>query len=104
MWIFSIIMVFSRRESVLFEPVLKAMEKGKKAGKFRFAGITTHMNEPEVIHAAVDSKSYDVILTAYNYQQKHYTEVRDGIAQQPSRSRNRRNESNPGWQPGDPPQ
>ncbi len=70
----------SRRESVLFEPVLKAMEKGKKAGKFRFAGITTHMNEPEVIHAAVDSKSYDVILTAYNYQQKHYTEVRNGIA------------------------
>ena len=70
----------SRRESAFFEPVLKAMEKGKKAGKFRLAGITTHMNEPEVIHAAVDSKSYDVILTAYNYQQKHYAEVRDGIA------------------------
>ena len=38
------------------------------------------MNEPEVIHAAVDSKSYDVIMTAYNYQQKYYAEVRDGIA------------------------
>ena len=46
----------SLRESVLFEPVLKALEKVKKAGKARFVGITTHMNEPEVIHAAVDSK------------------------------------------------
>jgi predicted aldo/keto reductase-like oxidoreductase len=64
----------------LFEPVLKALEKAKNSGKIRFAGITTHMNEPEVIHAAVDSKFYDVIMTAYNYQQKYYAEVRDGIA------------------------
>ena len=70
----------SRRESALFEPALRALEKAKKDGKIRFTGITTHMNEPEVIHAAVDSKSYDVIMTAYNYQQKYYAEVRDGIA------------------------
>jgi predicted aldo/keto reductase-like oxidoreductase len=70
----------SRRESAFFEPVLKAMEKARKDGKFRFAGITTHMNEPEVIHAAVDSKAYDVILTAYNYQQNHVAEVKDSIA------------------------
>ena len=70
----------SRRESALFEPVLKTLEKAKNSGKIRFAGITTHMNEPEVIHAAVDSKFYEVIMTAYNYQQKHYAEVRDGIA------------------------
>ena len=70
----------SRRESAFYEPVLNAMAKAKKAGKFRFAGITTHMNEPEVIHAAVDTKFYEVILTAYNYQQKHVAEVRDAIA------------------------
>jgi predicted aldo/keto reductase-like oxidoreductase len=70
----------SKRESALFEPILKALEKAKKEGKVRFVGITTHMNEPEVIHAAVDSKVYDVILTAYNFQQKHYLEVRDAIA------------------------
>jgi hypothetical protein len=51
-----------------------------KDGKIRFRGLSTHMNEPEVIDAAVDSKSYDVIMTAYNYQQKHYAKVRDGIA------------------------
>jgi len=70
----------SRKESVVYEPVLKAMEKAKKEGKIRFAGISTHMNEPEVVHATVDSKFYDVILVAYNYQQKHMTEVRSAIA------------------------
>jgi len=70
----------SRRESAFHEPVLNAMAKAKKAGKFRFAGITTHANEPEVIHAAVDTKFYEVILTAYNYQQKHVSQVKDAIA------------------------
>ncbi len=70
----------SNKESVVYEPVLKAMEKAKKEGKIRFAGISTHMNEPEVVHATVDSKFYDVILVAYNYQQKHYPEVRNAIA------------------------
>jgi predicted aldo/keto reductase-like oxidoreductase len=70
----------SRRDSAFYEPVLNAMAKAKKAGKFRFAGITTHTNEPEVIHAAVDTKFYDVVLTSYNYQQKHVAEVRDAIA------------------------
>jgi predicted aldo/keto reductase-like oxidoreductase len=70
----------SRRDAAFYEPVLNAMAKAKQAGKFRFAGITTHTNEPEVIHAAVDTKFYDVILTAYNYQQKHVAEVRDAIA------------------------
>ena len=70
----------SRKESVVYEPVLKAMEKAKKEGKIRFAGISTHTNEPEVVHATVDSKFYDVILVAYNFQQKHYPEVRNAIA------------------------
>jgi hypothetical protein len=69
-----------KRESALFEPILNALQKAKRDGKIRFTGITTHMNEPEVIHAAVDSKSYDVILTSYNFQQKHYAEVRNAIA------------------------
>jgi hypothetical protein len=69
-----------KRESALYEPILKALEKVKKAGKARFVGITTHMNEPEVIQATIDSKFYDVILTSYNFQQKHYPEVRDAIA------------------------
>ena len=69
-----------KRESALFEPVLKAMEKIKKEGKVRFVGISTHRNEPEVIQAAVDSKFYDVILTAYNFRQNHKGEVKKAIA------------------------
>jgi len=70
----------AKRESALHEPILKALEKVKKEGKARFVGITTHINEPEVIHAAVDSKIYEVVLTSYNFQQKHYAEVRSAIA------------------------
>jgi uncharacterized protein len=70
----------SVRESALYEPVLKALEKAKKAGKIRFTGISTHKNEPEVIRAAVDSKFYDVILTTYNFKQTHNTEIKAAIA------------------------
>ena len=70
----------SRKESVAFEPVLKAFDQAKKDGKIRFTGLSTHMNEPEVIHAATDSKAYDVILTAYNFKQSYYAEVRNAIA------------------------
>jgi uncharacterized protein len=70
----------SRRESALFDAALKGLEKAKKDGKIRFRGLSTHMNEPEVIHAAVDSKSYDVIMTAYNYQQKHHAKMKEEIA------------------------
>jgi predicted aldo/keto reductase-like oxidoreductase len=69
-----------RKESVLFEPILKAMDKAKKDGKTRFVGISTHRNEPEAIQAAIDSKFYEIVLTAYNFKQKHYLQVRDAIA------------------------
>jgi predicted aldo/keto reductase-like oxidoreductase len=67
-------------DSALYEPILNALVKAKKAGKTRFIGITTHRNEPEVIHAAAASKVYDVVLTTYNFKQKHYPEVRSAMA------------------------
>jgi aryl-alcohol dehydrogenase-like predicted oxidoreductase len=69
-----------RSESVLFEPLLKGMEKAKKAGKIRFAGVATHGNEPKVIEAATESKLYDVALTSYNFRQKHYLQVKGAIS------------------------
>ena len=68
------------RDSALHEPILNALVKAKKAGKTRFIGITTHRNESEIIHAAIDSKAYDVVLTTYNFKQKHYPEVRSAMA------------------------
>ena len=68
------------KETALYEPVLNALAKAKKAGKIRFIGITTHRNEPEILNAAVDSKVYDVVLPAYNFRQKHADEVKKAIA------------------------
>ena len=69
-----------KREQVLYEPILNAMAKAKKAGKIRFAGISTHSNEPETIQAAIDSKFYDVVATAFNFRQKHQEEMKKAIA------------------------
>jgi len=70
----------SRKESALFEPYVALMKKLKKEGKARFIGVSTHKNEPEVIRAAADSKVYDVVLTAYNFNQDHREEVKKAIA------------------------
>lgn len=70
----------SRKESVVYEPVLWAFEKAKKDGKIRFSGVSTHANEPEVIDAVTDSKVHDVVLTAYTFKQKHAESVRRSIA------------------------
>lgn len=70
----------SRKESVLFEPYMELMKKLKKEGKARFIGVSTHKNEPEVIRAVADSKVYDVVLTAYNFNQDHREEVKKAIA------------------------
>jgi len=69
-----------RRESALYEPALKAMEKVKKSGKARFLGVSYHRNEVEVTQAAIDSKLYDVIMIPCNFKQKNYIEVRQAIA------------------------
>jgi predicted aldo/keto reductase-like oxidoreductase len=71
--------VLGNKKTTLFEPFMKIMEKFKKEGKTRFIGVTTHNNEPEVIRAAVESKVYDVVLTSYNFRQKHKEEVKKAI-------------------------
>lgn len=67
-------------EHALSEPYLRALRKAKEEGKTRFVGVSTHINEPEIIRAAIDSKFYDVVLTAYNHRQDHHAEVRAAIA------------------------
>ncbi len=68
------------REVTLFEPILKALERAKKAGKTRFVGVSTHRNAPEVIQAAIDNKFYEVVLTSYNFRQGQDTGVRESLA------------------------
>jgi len=65
----------AKRESVFFEPLLKAMESVKKQGKARYIGIATHRFEQEAIAAAADTGIYDVVMTAYNFRGKNITEI-----------------------------
>lgn len=68
------------RGAVLFEPFIEKMINLKKEGKVHHIGVATHQNEPEVIRAAVESKVYEVVLTAYNFKQEHRDEVKKAIA------------------------
>jgi predicted aldo/keto reductase-like oxidoreductase len=67
-------------KNVAFEPYLTVLQKLKKEGKVRFLGVSTHKREPLVIAAAVATKVYDVVLTAYNFRQPHWQEVKKAIA------------------------
>jgi predicted aldo/keto reductase-like oxidoreductase len=69
-----------KKESALHEPVMKAMDKAKRAGKTRFLGLTTHMNVAEAVRAAADSDFYDVVMAAYNFRQKDQLRIREAIA------------------------
>lgn len=70
----------SVKETVFFEPALKFLEKVKKEGKARFVGFTTHRNEHEMLDAAVECGTYDVVLTAYNFRQKNREEIGRAMA------------------------
>ena len=63
------------REAALHEPYLELMSKLKQEGRIRMIGVSTHSKEPEVIRAAIESKVYDVVLTAYNFRQPHVAEM-----------------------------
>jgi predicted aldo/keto reductase-like oxidoreductase len=70
-----------QRDSVLFEPLMKALESVKKAGKARFVGVSTHGNEHVVIRAAIESKFYDVVLSGYNFLKANLVELDKAIAE-----------------------
>ncbi|MCP4221416.1 MAG: hypothetical protein GY765_42715 [bacterium] len=67
------------KNAVNYEPFVKTLQQLQKEGKIRHIGITTHMNEPEVLRAAADSKVYDVAITAYNFRQPHKEEIKKAI-------------------------
>lgn len=69
-----------RKESVVFEPLLKALEKVKADGKARFIGVSTHGNEPEVIRAVIETKVHDVVLSGYNFRKTYIPELDAAIA------------------------
>ena len=70
----------ARKESVMFEPRMGALDKFKRSGKTRFLGIGTHSFVPEAVRAAADSGFYDVVMPAYNFQVKDIEERKQAVA------------------------
>ncbi len=69
----------AKRESVFYEPLLKAMENIKKQGMAKFIGIATHSWEPEAINAAVEVGIYDVAMVAYNFKKNNIEEINEAL-------------------------
>ena len=69
-----------KREMVLHEGVLKAMQQLKKQGKVRFVGIASHDNVEEALKAAADSGVYDIAMPAYNYKSAGSTAMDEALA------------------------
>jgi uncharacterized protein len=69
-----------KREMVLNEGVLKAMEQLKKQGKTRFVGIASHNDTEEALRAAADSGIYDVAMPAYNYKTANKESMNEALA------------------------
>ncbi|HEY2014393.1 MAG TPA: aldo/keto reductase [Bryobacteraceae bacterium] len=49
------------------DDLIDAQQTAKKAGKIRFAGVSTHSGQPELIPFLAKHSKIDVILTAYNF-------------------------------------
>ena len=69
-----------KREVVLNEEVLKAMEQLKKQGKTRFVGIASHSDTEEALKAATDSGVFEMAMIAYNYKTSNLESLNSVIA------------------------
>ena len=49
------------------DDLIDAQQTAKKAGKIRFAGVSTHGGQPQLIPFLAKHENIDVILTAYNF-------------------------------------
>jgi uncharacterized protein len=58
-----------------FKPIVDAITGLKKKGKVKFIGFSTHANMAEVIAAAAGMRTWEVILTSYNYKLANIPEM-----------------------------
>ena len=70
----------SSRNTALAPQILEAFGELKKQGKVRYAGMSTHQNEPDVIQTAIDSNFYDVVLTSINFKHGKADQIKEKAA------------------------
>ena len=56
------------RDQILNTDVKQTMKAMKDEGKFRFAAVTTHSRQKEVLEAVVEDGFYDAVLVAVNFR------------------------------------
>jgi len=61
----------SRPEEVTDE-LIEAQQTAKKAGKIRFAGVSSHSGQKELLPWLAKNPNIDVVLTAYNFTQESF--------------------------------
>ncbi len=57
-----------KREHVLNETAMNALDKMRKKGYVRFVGFSTHKNQVECIDAGIESGFYDMVLVTYSFK------------------------------------
>lgn len=70
----------SHSADVTYGPILETLQRLKRESRTRFLGISIHGYEPEIIKTVVDCGAYDVIMTSYNFKQRHAAQVKKAIA------------------------
>jgi predicted aldo/keto reductase-like oxidoreductase len=58
----------SSRNQIVRKDVQQIMKTMKDEGKFRFAAVTTHTNQVEVLRAVMEDGFYDTVLVAVNFR------------------------------------
>lgn len=69
-----------KKETVLNEGVLNAMEQLKKQGKTRFVGIASHSDTVEALTAATDSGIYELAMIGYNFKTINKESLNDAMS------------------------
>jgi predicted aldo/keto reductase-like oxidoreductase len=69
-----------KREMVLNEDALKALDQLKKQGKTKFLGIASHSDTEEALQAAVDSGIYDLAMIGYNFKTAKKDSLNSAVA------------------------
>ena len=69
-----------KRETVMNDNILKALEQLKKQGKTRFLGIASHSDTEEALKAAIDARIYDIAMISYNYKIKSIDSLNSAVA------------------------
>jgi predicted aldo/keto reductase-like oxidoreductase len=53
--------------SEITDDLIEAQQNAKKAGKIRFAGVSTHSGQPQLMPFLAKNPNIDIILTSYNF-------------------------------------